>query len=679
MKKLAGLSCTFFVSSFALVPTNALASGSDPCDFATSGQKTFSYQQVMSCYRSVPFSSADLHNIVDVVRQHRSFSDLGEIYDERIQWKRALAELDAPGAEERYPNDLAMHDALKGEHKRFRDAHVSYQPPACYWRVLNAFIPFEFGSTVRRHHDGSREQIIFVEAAPILPAEYQAATGINPEAFVGTRVVSINGVPVLDYFRRYAEVQKTHEDAGGGLNGVLADFAYSVRIGAGNDFLPERASDTFVLESIDGKRQTIELPWLFTLSGQVMGSYALPPTASSEEFRNLCQSGPAEATTDDASARLMVPWDYRDHAAEHHHRAVRRFREQQAQHRDRPRATGYFEVEPTRLGQDLEEVIPLTGSARVVQYGADVTAIQLGDTVGWIDVARQGVEHACQHSKRLIIDLRNNNGGNDTVIRWLHHYLLPEGGALIPAGMLPIRVRNDNPLLNEILFNFALFAEGYMPELGMDPCLLGLVPECVLDVDRGTHFAASKVDWAFVPTHHEVRGGALLSLSRQFGLPPAEAVFDAATCAGRFSGDNLVLLTNGSNASGGYFLPAAFKGEGVIVNSGGILGEPMAMGRARGGATVGGSVWSEGAKMIESLSHGEIRFPHEPVGFTRPVESQMEMLGVYRKDRRRLHIEHPVEADLHVNVWTNLPGSEGFVYERVLHAVDEHRRCAASK
>jgi hypothetical protein len=31
-----------------------------------------------------------------------------------------------------------------------------------------------------------------------------------------------------------------------------------------------------------------------------------------------------------------------------------------------------------------------------------------------------------------------------------------------------------------------------------------------------------------------------------------------------------------------------------------------------------------------------------------------------------------VEADLHVDVWTTQTGSEGFVYERVLRAVDEH-------
>jgi hypothetical protein len=49
----------------------------------------------------------------------------------------------------------------------------------------------------------------------------------------------------------------------------------------------------------------------------------------------------------------------------------------------------------------------------------------------------------------------------------------------------------------------------------------------------------------------------------------------------------------------------------------------------------------------------------------------MEMLGIYRKDGRTLHIEARVRADLHVNVWTDLPGSNGFVNQRVLEAVDD--------
>jgi hypothetical protein len=160
-------------------------------------------------------------------------------------------------------------------------------------------------------------------------------------------------------------------------------------------------------------------------------------------------------------------------------------------------------------------------------------------------------------------------------------------------------------------------------------------------------------------------------LSRYVGLPNiGDPEFDAASCAGRFQGNDLIFITDGTNASGGYFLPASFQGEGVIVGVGGYVDEPMAMGRARGGATVPASFLANIAQALPLLTEGELTFQNDLVGFTRPVDSLMEMAGIYRKNGRSLHIDHPIGADLHVNVWTNLPGSEGFVYERVLEAVD---------
>jgi hypothetical protein len=189
----------------------------------------------------VPFDPAALANIVQVVEQHRSFSDLSEIYDARVHWRQALAAL-----EHEYDNDLAMHDALKHEHQQFRNGHVAYVLPACYWAMLAALVPFDFGSTVR---GSGAEQIVFIESAPFASL-YQEATGIDVTSLVGQRVVSINGVPVLDYFRRYTEGLKTHEDAGGGLNGVLSAYTYSLVLGGPFDFVPEREADEYVFESV---------------------------------------------------------------------------------------------------------------------------------------------------------------------------------------------------------------------------------------------------------------------------------------------------------------------------------------------------------------------------------------------------------------------------------------------
>lgn len=634
----------------------------------------------MACYAQVPFSRSDLHGIVQAIRQIRSFSDLSEIYEARVHWQAALREVESGPGEAGYLNDLAMHDALKREHQSFRDVHVAYVPPACYWNVVDAFIPFDFGSTLRRGPLG-REQIVFIEGVPVLPEVYRDLTGIDTAPFVGQRVLSINGVPVLDYFRAYAEAKKTHTDAGGELNGILGAFEYAVRLGGPSDFVPDRASDTFVFEAADGQRSQVELPWAFTLTQALAPALGLPPTASTEEFVQLCEQGPPLPPGSDATAQASALARLGAAASRasltdpreidrHRQRMVRKLRESAP---PRPVSSSYFEVPPEQLGKDLVEIIPPTDNARVVQYGDQVTALQLGDTQAWIDVARQGIDYACEHSQRLIIDVRFNGGGNDTVIRWLHHYLFPANGERVEAGLLPLRLRNDNPVFNEILAKSADFAERFLPDSDLDPCAAFVTPGCLLEVRTAEPLSlSSPLDWVSSPSRTERRGGRPVSLSRLVGLPNiGNPEFDSASCAGRFAGDNLVIVTNGANASGGYFLPSAFKGDAVIVNTGGFVREPMAMGRARGGATITGGLWSEIAQGLPLLTNGELRIEQEVFGFPRPVDSQMEMLGAYRKDRRTLHLDEPVEADLHVNVWTSVPGSEGFIYERVLRAVDE--------
>lgn len=676
------------VSVFCLASLARAAEG-DACDFVSSGATSFSFEQVKRCYESVPFEPADLVNILGVIEQHRSLSDLAEAYEARVHWRDALAAL----AHE-YPNDAAMHDALKREHHDFRNVHVSYFPPTCYTALVIGFTPFEFGSTVRAGAEGD-EQIIFVEST-LFGAQYLQATGIDASALIGQRVVSINGVPVLDYFRAYADDLKIHVDAGGALNGVLASDNYSLRLNGGGDYLPDRAADEYVLESIDGQRSSVTLPWLYIPRGSVQPASALPLTQSTEEFVRLCRPEP-EASSDTGAtlqpSALAQPFGVDAERED----LVRRLRASAPRPRLRAAAaapgsglqaltpprvapstesdavapTAYYEVPPERLGQDIAVIVPLTTNAVVLEYDGHVTALQLRDTNAWVDVARQGIEYACQNSDRLIVDLRGNTGGNDTTIRWLHHYLLPEAGQLVQAGLLPLRVRNDNPVFNEILFNSARFMAEYAPGLGLGPCALSFAPGCLTDVQTGAPLVATP-DWFTAPSVVERRGATPVSLSRIVGVQNiGNPVFDAASCAGRFQGDDLVFLTDGRNASGGYFLPASFAGEGVIVNVGGFLGEPMAMGRASSGASFAVTQFASIPADVQAATQGELQFDNELLAFERPVNARMEMLGVYRKDGVTLHIDDPVEADLHVNVWTDLPGSDGFVYERVLDAVDQ--------
>lgn len=650
----------------------------DPCDFVSSGATSFSYEQVKSCYESVPFDAGDLANIVEVIEQHRSFSDLAEAYDARVHWREALAAI----AAQDFPNDAAMHDALKREHHEFRNVHVSYFPPTCYSTIVVGFTPLELGSMLREV-DGAEQQIVFVEAA-FFAAPYLQATGVDATTLIGQRVVSINGVPVLDYLRAYADELKIHVDAGGALNGVLAADNYSLRLNGGGDYMPDRPADEYVLETIDGVRSEVTLPWLYVPRQVLQPTSTVPLTSSTEEFVNRCR--PPLQVSPEATAALAPrpvspvdqPFGIDDDRAE----IVERLRETAVRlpARARARAGGasadadapsaFYEVPPERLGQDIEVIVPTTTNASVLQYDGHVTSLVLRDTNAWIDVARQGIEYACANSDRLIVDVRGNSGGNDTTIRWLHHYLFPEAGQLVPAGLLPLRVRKDNAVFSELLFNHARFMADWAPGLGLSPCTLSLTPGCMTDVDTGEPLQAG-ADWFRNPSVVETRGGAPVSMSRIVAVQNVgDPEFDSASCAGRFQGDDLVFITDGRNASGGYFLPASFEGEGVIVNTGGYVGEPMAMGRALSGASIPASVFAGTPEAIEEATGGEVHFDTELLAFERPVDARVEMLGVYHKDQTTLHIDEPIQADLHVDVWTDLPGSEGFVYERVLDAVD---------
>lgn len=48
----------------------------------------------------------------------------------------------------------------------------------------------------------------------------------------------------------------------------------------------------------------------------------------------------------------------------------------------------------------------------------------------------------------------------------------------------------------------------------------------------------------------------------------------------------------------------------------------------------------------------------------------MEMWGAYNKNRTTLHFNNPVDYDLRLPVWSDSPGTDGYVYGRLLEAVD---------
>ncbi len=674
----------FFLILTAIILPFRGAAQDDPCDFASSGAVIFPREQILACFESVPFNRGDLENILAVINQARSFSDLAEWYDARTGWVDNLAAL----AVEDFPNDFAMHNALIAEHKSHKTFHVEYQPPACYTDMFTAFVPFDFGATTRfaRHgdddddddkdsdSDGER-QIVFIEDVPSPFREfYQQVTGIDTQALVGLRVVAINSAPVLDHFRAFGQEQLLVDESDGvHLNMILNQGSYSIR-NLPFTSLPERDADEYLFESRSGERFSRTLPWVFVWQGVQVP--APPLTASTEEFIDLCMEPkpPFQAAEIESVEGIQGG---KERALE------QRLLPQRSVRRPVGSYQGFFEVPPCQLGKHIEVIIPSTDGAEVLQFRRNVTAIRLDETLSdWTGVVREGVEHACQNSERLIIDVRGASGGVDHGIHWLSRHLFPEEEDPVEAGKLLARTRNDNAKLNEIYFKSALF-ESMDVSAGVFPCAVGIGTQCFMDPDTGEPLPRSLLDWFLVPSFTEERGGVPVPLSRQFvhlGFLQNFFTFDfdAASCAGRFAGEDLIFLTDGVNKSGTYFLPAAFKDKGVIVTMGGFVDEPMPMGNARGGPAFDASGWANDAAGLRSWQ--VVSVDYEYFQFERQVESEMEMWGVYRKDRTTLHLDNPVEADLRLYVWSDSPETDGYVYGRLLKAVDSvvrrrgHRR-----
>lgn len=119
------------------------------------------------------------------------------------------------------------------------------------------------------------------------------------------------------------------------------------------------------------------MPWIFVRTSEPAED-ALPVTASSAEFSGLCMAAaPSPLEASDQSVQALSAHWLGEPAPERTKRRLLRGRARGAS-RD---AKAYFEVPPDELGKDVEEIIPLTGSAQVLSYRGDTTVLRLLDTL----------------------------------------------------------------------------------------------------------------------------------------------------------------------------------------------------------------------------------------------------------------------------------------------------------
>jgi hypothetical protein len=539
-----------------------------------------------------------------------------------------------------------------------RNPHVRYTAPACYTQLLTGYIPFDFGAT--RRFSAGEDLVIFIEDAPIAPGIYADATGIDPEDYVGMKVVSINGIPTLEYFREFGNTRILWDDSDSvHLNHILNRLGYSIRSSATHDFAPRRPEDVMVLESRNGKRITVTFPWVFA-KRSAMDMNQDPVTSSTAEFIEACTRPYPFPAPELAAGNNSYALD-REVDREKSRFVNRTVRGPSVTRKD------FFEVPPGRFDKDIEEIVPLTSAAKVLQYRDDTTVIRFFNTGSWIDVAREGVEHACQNSDNLILDLRRNGGGNDIVFQWLYTHLFPGVENVVEAGKLVVATRNDNPEFNRVLYWGGALNE----YLGLSCGAVG-GPGCWMDIDTEETIPSDDIDWFESPSFIESRAGATVSMSRQIGLGEnlvgLYPEFDAASCAGKFDRDNLVILTDGTNCSGGYFFVSPFKenGKATVVTAGGYPGEDIPMGICRSGGAFPMINWHITANIAAAFG---LPVDVAPKTFSRDVGAVMEIFGAYRQNRTDLHFNEPLDYDLRIDAWSDSPETDAYVYQKALEAL----------
>ncbi len=656
------------------------AADDDPCNF-NDGSAAFGWQRVMDCYNSVPFNHDDLVNAVEFITAGRERGDQREIFEERIGWRQSTAALDNPDTLEDYPSDFAMQMAIVGNHKEFLNPHWRYRRPWCYTMFLGAFMPFDFGSDLERVKNGKPQQVYFIEGAPFLPDLYEAFTGIDARQYIGMKIISINGEEPGEYFRQWGRnVFRMDENDGVHLNGVLQYGEYSVRIYVTHDVPPATASDTYVLESANGQQVEVVMPWIFAPRGTFgADQFPLAWSNSTAEFDAVCQApsdtqilvnNPPFGILDEAQAKLRASGVQAGELE--FAREIMEKRDAVAGLKRANGGAGYFEKPHGQMDQQLEIIVPWSDGAEVKQMGKRATFIHLDHFVGdWKDEVIAGTNHACENSDRLVLDMRGNGGGRIDQIEWLVTHLFPD--RTMPAEYsTPGRMLASSVGRNELSVRLTDFFTDFWGLPGV--CIHGYEAACWVDIFSGE--VLTDKFWMSNNTVNELRGGQLETLTQWAGFRNSSQAYaagaDPIACPGKFEDDTLVILSNGTGASAGHFFPELIRDQAVMVTAGGYVGEPLVSGIARGGA-----VWPMEA--ADTWPEQYLQFVYGPVADPMPypvrsIETFVEQPALYKTGLGGLYVNEAPVGDIHVDVWASSPGSDAYVYGKVLNAVQKNSK-----
>ncbi len=565
------------------------AFASDPCDFSQAD--AFLPSQVMSCYSQVPYSQSVANAVSNAYELPNQVSDLAPYYANSgppLFINAPLIDIKNKIANSNASNDFAFHESVKKQLKRFKSPHWDYRTTLCY-QNLYPFIPLEIGVRL----GAGNKQELYVKDNPFEPTLYKQVTGIDTENLVGKTIVSIDNKPALDALVDFSDASIAYSSfSSNNFAAALQRGLYSI-ISASRDVIPDNLSPTYVFSDEHGNPTELQLPWIFVKRARIFGpDISYPPhSQNTAQFQATCQApwtalqyylniGFINANSDSGEtpqlnrAEISSPQSI-EKEDKQRKKAISKFKNLSkhfAENKERLKKTHKplpFEVISDEISND--------NSVLYGQLGNDTTVIKVinfapNDETVFINTLNAAVAYACVNSDKVILDLATNSGGSVHLTAYLVGLFNP---ALSDGTMYKSYHPFANPQTRPLL---AIYNNGtdFLSSLTGGGCNFGGESSCWLR-DDGTPLPL----WSQALSTQGIRGQQPIELTERLtSLPPSQI---QQVCPYKFKDNNLIVLTDGTAASGGVIAAASLRKIGVVIGYHGLKDKTTWIGFAQGG------------------------------------------------------------------------------------------------
>lgn len=247
----------------------------DPCTLIAKASSSpmeswtkFKPSQIRACYDSFPYDKSIAQRSLSALRnvlQVYAFTDWmnnspNPGYQTNVDLLKKLEVIEATD----FPTDRAFHETVQDAVASINDGHTAYNI-RCYSQ-FGFFQPFFLVSSAVDRPRRSGPSVFIHSYDDNLQTRFK----LDLQRYVGARVMEIDGVPVYDALRKYADSIGYSKDKNTRLTRV---FAYKVWDKSSNSFkgtrglfasrkrLPENDAVVYTLELTSGETVKVNIPW----------------------------------------------------------------------------------------------------------------------------------------------------------------------------------------------------------------------------------------------------------------------------------------------------------------------------------------------------------------------------------------------------------------------------------